>query len=46
VGDTFDLQPGCDKARETCRDTFSNIVNFQGEPFLAGNDRLVQVGRR
>jgi hypothetical protein len=30
--DTFTLVPGCDKARETCRDKFSNIVNFQGEP--------------
>lgn len=45
-GDTYSIEPGCDKARETCRDRYSNIVNFRGEPFLSGNDRLMQVGRR
>jgi len=45
VGDTFSIVVGCDKKRETCRDKFSNVINFQGEPLLAGNDKMVQVGR-
>lgn len=32
VGDTFDISPGCDKTRQTCRDKYNNLLNFQGEP--------------
>lgn len=39
VGDTFDLLPGCDKLRATCRDKFANVRRFQGEPDLPGNDQ-------
>lgn len=46
IDDAFDLEPGCDGLRETCRDRFNNIVNMRAEPFLTGNDRLSQVGRR
>jgi uncharacterized phage protein (TIGR02218 family) len=30
IGDTFSLTPGCDKARETCRDKFDNVLRFRG----------------
>jgi len=44
-GDTFTAVIGCDKKRRTCIDVFDNIVNMRAEPFLQGNDKLVQVGR-
>jgi uncharacterized phage protein (TIGR02218 family) len=37
-GDTFTVVAGCDKRRETCRDKFANILNFQGFPFMPGSD--------
>ena len=46
AGDTYSIHAGCDKAIETCRDRFDNVVNFRGEPWLRGVDQLVQVGRR
>ncbi|MBL0725481.1 MAG: phage BR0599 family protein [Alphaproteobacteria bacterium] len=33
---TFTIITGCNKLFKTCRDKFSNIVNFRGEPFLNG----------
>lgn len=44
-GDAYTLIAGCDKELATCRDTYHNILNFRGEPFLPGIDRAVQVGR-
>lgn len=41
VGDTFTVQPGCDKTLATCVSRYSNAINFQGFPHLPGNDRLV-----
>lgn len=43
--DTFTITAGCDKSLTTCRDRFANVVNFRGEPYLPGTDRIVQVGR-
>jgi uncharacterized phage protein (TIGR02218 family) len=43
VGDTFKVQPGCDKLFSTCRDKFSNIVNFRGEPYIPGTDYLLTI---
>ena len=40
VGDTFEMWPGCDKMRATCRDKYENAINFQGEPDLPGNDQF------
>lgn len=37
-GDTFTIAAGCDKRRETCRDRFANILNFQGFSFMPGSD--------
>jgi len=36
VGDTLKLQAGCAKTVAACRDTFDNIYNFQGEPYVPG----------
>lgn len=37
-GDTFAVTAGCDKRFATCRDRFSNAVNFRGFPHIPGND--------
>ncbi|MGN6499183.1 MAG: DUF2163 domain-containing protein [Tsuneonella sp.] len=36
------LREGCDHTLATCAARFGNAVNFQGEPFLPGNDLLAQ----
>jgi len=36
VGDTMKISAGCAKDVATCRDTFDNIFNFQGEPHVPG----------
>lgn len=41
AGDTFSLQPGCDKTFLTCVKVFNNGVNFQGEPDVPGDDHLL-----
>jgi uncharacterized phage protein (TIGR02218 family) len=46
AGDTITLVAGCDRRRETCRSTFSNVVNFRGEPDLPGRDRLFKIPER
>tara|TARA_R110000787_G_scaffold42303_8_gene104003 strand:+ start:2894 stop:6394 length:3501 start_codon:yes stop_codon:yes gene_type:complete len=40
AGDTFNLEPGCNKLRATCRDKFDNIVNFGGWPFIPGGSKM------
>ncbi|MEO1205920.1 MAG: DUF2163 domain-containing protein [Pseudomonadota bacterium] len=40
---TLDITAGCDKLHATCRDRFSNAVNFQGFPFMPGNDFIAKV---
>lgn len=36
------VREGCDHRLETCAERFANAVNFQGEPFLPGNDLLAR----
>ncbi|GAA4046012.1 DUF2163 domain-containing protein [Parerythrobacter jejuensis] len=36
------VREGCDHTIATCYNRFSNAVNFQGEPFLPGNDLLAR----
>lgn len=36
------LREGCDHTLITCDTRFGNALNFQGEPFLPGNDALVR----
>jgi uncharacterized phage protein (TIGR02218 family) len=45
VGDTYSAKAGCDKLFPTCRDRFNNAVNFRGDPYFPGNDKILQVGR-
>jgi uncharacterized phage protein (TIGR02218 family) len=42
AADTFDIYPGCDKTLATCRDTYSNVVNFRGEPYVPGIDDITR----
>jgi uncharacterized phage protein (TIGR02218 family) len=42
AGDRALLREGCDHTFATCAGRFANGVNFQGEPFLPGNDALVR----
>lgn len=36
------LREGCDHTLQTCAQRFANAVNFQGEPFVPGNDLLAR----
>jgi len=36
------LREGCDHTVQTCHARFANAVNFQGEPFLPGNDLIAR----
>ena len=36
------LRQGCDRTLATCHARFANAANFQGEPFLPGNDLLTR----
>lgn len=36
------LREGCDHTHATCHDRFDNAANFQGEPFLPGNDLVAR----
>ena len=38
VGDRLRIHAGCDKAAETCRVKFDNLLNFRGFPFMPGED--------
>ena len=36
------LREGCGRTLETCATRFGNALNFQGEPFLPGNDLITR----
>ncbi|HEV7255464.1 MAG TPA: DUF2163 domain-containing protein [Mesorhizobium sp.] len=38
VGEAFTVRAGCDKRFATCKQKFSNSINFRGFPHLPGND--------
>ena len=42
--DTFRVLTGCDKRLSTCRIKFQNASNFQGEPYMPGNDYISRIG--
>ncbi|KAA9009041.1 DUF2163 domain-containing protein [Histidinibacterium aquaticum] len=46
AGDRVRLVPGCDKQPGTCREKFSNFLNFRGFPHIPGEDWLAAVPRR
>lgn len=43
VGDIFAVVPGCDKTLSTCKNRFHNVMNFRGEPFIPGLDKMLRV---
>lgn len=46
IGDIVELVAGCDKQIVTCRDKFSNVLNFRGFPHMPGNDFVASYVRR
>lgn len=44
-GDQVRLQAGCDKRLDTCRNKFTNVLNFRGFPFIPGEDWLAAYPR-
>lgn len=44
VGDQFQVFAGCDKRLITCKDDFDNIINFQGFPYIPGQDQISKFG--
>jgi hypothetical protein len=42
AGTRVELREGCDRRLETCATRFANAINFQGEPFLPGNDLITR----
>ncbi len=45
VGDAIVLTVGCDKRFDTCRDRFTNAMNFRGFPHIPGNDFIMAYAR-
>lgn len=43
VGDAFSVTQGCDRTLAMCRDTFGNVINFRGEPYLPGVDAMLNI---
>ncbi len=47
AGDEYSLTEGCNKNFFTgCIDHFDNAINFDGEPYMIGNDRLAKIGKQ
>jgi len=44
VGDKFRVYAGCDKRLITCKDKFSNHINYQGFPYIPGTDQISKFG--
>ena len=44
IGDTFSVQSGCKKDRDTCFAKFGNVVNMRGYPDLPGTDHILRAG--
>jgi uncharacterized phage protein (TIGR02218 family) len=42
-GDTFVIEPGCNKTTGDCTNKFNNIVNNRSEPFLPGMNRFLDI---
>lgn len=43
VGDSYSMTQGCDKTLTTCRDRYSNAINFRGEPHVPGLDEMLKT---
>jgi hypothetical protein len=44
-GDTFQIEPGCDKLKSTCHTKFNNIINFAGEADIPGLNVIGAISR-
>lgn len=45
ASDSFTVYPGCDHAMSTCRDKFSNLVNYRGQPYIPTQNPFVDGTR-
>ena len=45
IGHVATLEVGCDRTIATCRTKFANHLNFHGEAFLPGNEKMTTQGR-
>lgn len=43
LGDTYDLVPGCNKLKDTCKTKYSNYINFGGFPDVPGQDAITET---
>jgi hypothetical protein len=41
AGDTFIAYPGCDKTQATCTNKFSNLLNFEGMPYVPAPETAI-----
>jgi uncharacterized phage protein (TIGR02218 family) len=41
AGDAFTAYPGCDKTQLTCTNKFSNLVNFEGFPYVPAPETAI-----
>lgn len=44
AGDTGYIEAGCDRTIGVCNSRFNNAVNFRGEPYIPGLDKVLQQG--
>lgn len=44
IGNQFSIVRGCDRTLQTCREVFSNAVNYGGQPYIPGLDEVLKVG--
>jgi len=43
VGDNYTMMQGCDKTLSTCANQYNNVINFRGEPFVPGIDKMLET---
>ncbi|MBL0319310.1 MAG: phage BR0599 family protein [Alphaproteobacteria bacterium] len=43
IGNTFNAIAGCDKTIGACSTLFNNAVNFHGEPYVPGMDKMLST---
>ena len=46
IGDTFTIEAGCNRLKETCQMKFDNFYNFRGFPDIPGMDSIMNYGSR
>lgn len=43
VGDTYSVYAGCNKTPTACIQKFNNFVNYRGEPYIPGVDKMLET---